>query len=560
MENQIIVNVDRRQTRVAILEDKRLAELLYERESSVVGNIYLGRVENVVSALDAAFVDCGIEKNVFLHVSDALLEEPTRAQMRRKMESLPPIRTVVKKGDEFLVQVTKGPVEAKGARATRRISLPGRYLVLMANGRGKVGVSKKLADDKERERLRSLAEKIKPEGFGIIVRTNAEGIGRTELEADVKFLMRLWRSIQGKMRQVEAPALVHEDLSLVFEVVRDVLSTRTSEFVVDDKVTYDKVLNIVDNVAPRLRNRIRLYKDAEPIFSRYEIEQQTERALRPQVWLPHGGWINIEPTEALTVIDVNTGKFTGSGSLQETVLRTNLEACDEIARQLRLRGIGGIIVVDLIDMDKQRHRAQVTSAFRKAFASDRMRTRIMHITPLGLVEMTRKRTGDSLAQQLQTECPWCNGRGRVLSPETVALRAIADLRAQVRGNGAKDYALFAAPAVALTLVGPHGEEARRLEEELGAQLFIRTGEHFHPERYDIEPGRGRELRKKYLPYRTGSKLQIEPGQALPVSQAGLVAAVNGYIVEVPEASPDRDQPLRARLTKVDRSYGIATPL
>ncbi len=556
MENKIIVNVDRRQTRVAILEDGRLAELAHERESDVVGNIYLGRVESVVAALDAAFVDCGIEKNVFLHVSDALVEEPTRAQMRHKMESLPPIKSVVKKGEEFLVQVTKAPLEAKGARATRRISLPGRYLVLMADGRGKVGVSKKIEDDKERERLRRLAEKLKPEGFGIIVRTNAEGAGRAELEADIKFLMRLWRSIQGRARQVKAPALVHEDLSLVFEVVRDVFSSQTTEFVIDDKVTYDKVLNIVDHVARRLRNRIKLYKGPEPIFDHYEITPQIERALRPKVWLPHGGWINIEQTEALTAIDVNTGKFTGSGSLEETVLRTNLEACDEIARQLRLRRIGGIIVIDFIDMDKQRHRTQVTTALRKAFANDRMRTRIMHITPLGLVEMTRKRTGQSLAQQLQTECPYCNGHGRVLAPETVAFRVIADLRARVSEAEEPAYAVVAAPSTTLALIGPHGEEAAALEEELGVQLFIRANEHFHPERYEITADNVRALRRRLVTYRVGSKLTIQPEQVLRVPQAGLVACVGGYIVEVPDASPDSEQPTRVRLTRVDRSYGV----
>ncbi len=539
---------------MAIVEDGRLAEVMYEREESVVGNIYLCRVEDVVAGLDAAFVNCGIEKNVFLHVSDAIANGNNRSRR------LPAISKVVKKGEQFLVQVTKGPLETKGARATRSISLPGRYLVLMADGHGKVGVSKKIDDDAERQRLRKLAAKVCPPDFGIIVRTQAQGAGRGELESDINFLQKLWRSIQAKTRQAQAPALIHEDLSLVFEVVRDVLSAEVDEFILDDKVTYDQVLNLLDNVAPDLRHCAQLYRHAEPIFTHYGIEQEIDKALRSKVWLPHGGYINIEQTEALTTIDVNTGKFTGTGSLAETVLRTNLEAADEIARQLRLRDIGGIIVIDFIDMDKRRHRREVSMVLRQAFAEDRMRTRIMHITRLGLVEMTRKRTEENLAQKLQTACPCCGGSGHILAADTVAMRAIQQLRSMAANGEVGAAVVIADPIVSLAIVGPHGTGATELEQELGMKLFVRASEEIHPEQFDLRPGDPRELAEEYRRYDVGEIIQINSDQMLSVPHAGLIANVHGYIVEVPEASPNREGPLKVRLTKADNSYGRGTLL
>ena len=559
MASEIIVNVNSRETRVAILDDGRLAELMYERGESVVGNIYLGKVENTVPGLDAAFVDCGIERNVFIHVSDAVEEEPSRHQMRHKMNGFPPIDQVIKQGQEILVQVVKGPVELKGARATRRISLPGRFIVLTCDGRGGAGVSKKIADEQERARLRELAQAVKPEGFGIIVRTRAEGVQRKELEDDVKFLTKLWRSIQGKAKQQKAPALIHEDLSLVFEVVRDVLAVSTARFVIDDKITYDKVLNVVDNVEQRLRKRVELYKGDEPIFTHFGIEQQIDRALHPKVWLPHGGYINVEQTEALTTIDVNTGRFTGS-SLEETVLRTNLEATEEIARQLRLRDVGGIIVIDFIDMDKRKHRDQVTAALRNAFKDDRMRTRIMHITRLGLVEMTRKRTGESLEQQLTTVCPCCDGHGFVLSATTMAGRIAEELRVRGVSKEAEAFAVVANPKVALSLIGPDGHAIEALEEEASALLYIRSDPGMHPERYEIVPGTKKDVEKQFPVLRKGRRVNVTPEDFIHVPGACLVADYKGIVVEVPEISSGHDGELSLRITRGDRSFVRASPV
>ncbi len=560
METDIIVNVATPRTRVAIMQDGELAELLLESEDRVVGNIYLARVENVVPGLDAAFVDCGMDKNAFLHVSDAMETEPSRAQMRRKMESFPPIKEVVKNGDQFLVQVTKGPVDAKGARATRRLALPSRSTVLMADGRGKVGVSKKIEDDQERARLRELAVKTKPEGFGMIVRTRAEGADRKDFEADVKFLMKLWRSIQARARQEKAPALIYEDLSLVFEVLRDVFDPNVRNFVVDDKITYDKVLNLLNTLAPELRPRVKLYREEEPIFAHYNVEQEIERTLRRKVWLPKGGYIAIDPTEALTAIDVNTGKFTSTKRLEDTVLRTNLEAATAIARQLRLRDIGGIIVIDFIDMDNPRHRRQVTAALKAALEADRMRTRIMHITRLGLIEMTRKRTGQSLTRQMLVPCPCCEGTGRIHSPETVATRLAEALRQAALQHPGQAFLVQANPDVVLLHVGPQGTVAAQTEQRLGRNVYFRGVPDMHPETFEVTPDSDRNLKKNHLTLRKGQKIALESDDVISRPEEGLVALRDGYLIEVSGVAAEAAFPLQVRLTDVQRSHATAEPM
>ena len=559
MDTDIIVNVGTPRTRVAILEDGRLAELLLEGEERVVGNVYLGKVENVVPGLDAAFMDVGMERNVFLHVSDAMEEEPSRAQMRKKMESFPPIKEVVKPGQEFLVQVTKGPVDAKGARASRRIALPSRNLVLMCDGRGKVGVSKKIEDEEERARLRDLGQKTKPEGFGMIVRTRAEGADKKEFDADIRFLMKLWRSIQTKAKQEKAPALIYEDLTLVFEVLRDVFDLNVRSFIVDDKVTYDKVLNLLNSLAPELRGRVKLYKDKEPIFVHYGIEEEIEKALRRKVWLPKGGYIGIDATEALTTIDVNSGKFTSTKRLEDTVLRTNLEAAEEIARQLRLRDIGGIIVIDFIDMDNPRHRRQLTAALKTALEADRMKTRIMHITRLGLIEMTRKRTGQSLAKQLQVNCPCCEGTGKILSPEAVATKIAEAMRQASLGTNVKAMMVKANAQVARQLIGERGSTVAEAEKRLEKNIYIRGDEGMHPESYEIVTGDEKTFKKTYQPYRKGQKITIEKEDLLSGAGEGLVAMIDGYIINVPDVSPGTETPLTIRLVELERSYAEGTP-
>jgi len=554
MTKKIVVNVSRRETRVAMLEDGRLAELKLERERDVLGNVYTGTVENVVSGLDAAFVECGLDRNVFLHVSDAVLEEPTRQMLRRKMDSFPPIAEVLQPGQELLVQVTKGSVGSKGPRATRRISLPGRYLVLMVQGGNKVGVSRKIADEAERERLRDLGEKVKPEGMGIIIRTRAEGVGRTELQHDVTFLTRLWSSIQRRAKRTPAPAVIHEDLSLVFEIIRDVFSAEVEELVVDDAEIHAKVQNLVGSIAPELKARVKLYEGTKPLFVELDIEKQIERSLRPRVWLPQGGHIHIDQTEALTAIDVNSGKFTGARSLTDTVLRTNLQAVEEVVRQVRVRDIGGIIVVDFIDMDNPRHRREVMAKLKEEMKKDRVRTRVVHLTPLGLVEMTRKRTGDPLNAQLQSSCPCCEGRGRITSVETLAIRIEERLRELAAKDGARDFRVTCSPGACLQLLGVDGSEIGLLEEELGRRIHVRCSSSIHPERFVVHTGAPDGLTKDGLPFTPGEVITIEPSQALDITSEGLLASVDGCLVHVPDESHTIDQPCEVRLVEVTRSY------
>ncbi len=560
MSRKILANVTPRQTRVAIVQGGELSELFVERGERIVGNIYKARVENAVPGLDAAFVECGLDKNVFLHVSDLLPEDETRGRGRGRKggKNAPKVADVVKKGDERLVQITKGPLGDKGARGTCSISLPGRYLVLMTDASEKVGVSKKIEDEEERRRLRDLGHEVRPDDFGIIVRTRAQGATKAELQDDVRFLTRLWQTIQGRAQQAKAPTLINEDLSLVLEILRDVFSADIEEFQIDDKVTYDKVLNLLHNIAPHLRDRVHLYRDGKPIFTHFGVEKQIERALQPKVWLPHGGWINIEQTEALIVIDVNTGKFTGK-NLEDTVLRTNLEASDEVARQLRLRDMGGIIVIDFIDMDKPGHRKQVTQALRKAFESDRMKTRILHITRLGLVEMTRKRTGESLANRLQVTCPCCGGHGLLLSAETVAGNIEREIREQVREDGAKFFHVIASPQVVLALIGDQGQFIDELEEELGCEIYARGDNSKHPESYVLTRLKDKRDTRDLKSLKVNRKLEITEQHLFPISHPSTVACVDGVLFFLPEVSPDQEPPIKARTTVVAHSYARGTP-
>jgi len=555
MEQQIVVNAGVRETRMALLENGKLAELKIDRHESTVGNVYKGRIENVVPGLDAAFVNIGQDRNAFLYVADAMEEEPPLRA--RRSGSLPPIGKVVHPGQEMLVQVTKGPIGRKGGRVTSRVSLPGRYCVLMAQGGRKVGVSRKIEDAKERERLRKLAEKLRPGDFGLIVRTRAEGTSTAELSRDVRFLRRVWRGLRDRAAKAKAPALVYEDVGPVYGIVRDVFSEAVGELVVDDQDVYKRIVSLVQATAPQLRPRIRLYDQKQPIFEAYGVQEEIEKALRRRVWLEKGGCIVIEQTEALTTVDVNTGKFTGAQRLAQTVLQTNLEAVEEIGRQLRLRDIGGIVVIDFIDMENPRHRREVMDALRERFKRDRMKTRIIHLTPLGLVEMTRKRTGESLRQKMSTACECCEGRGYVLSADTIAAQAEAQLQRWVQKTKSEAFLVTTSPQVALELVGESGDYVTLLEQRWSRAIYIRSDEHMHPERFRIEPGKQRTIERQFLPYKVGQVIEIQARQVISQPPRPVVAAVNGYTVHLPEGTPPITNGLRVRLEEVHHSYALA---
>lgn len=563
MSKEIIVNIDNRETRVAIIEQGRLVELHIEREERIVGSLYKARVVNVLPGMDAAFVDIGLERNAFLYAGDVIPEADeadTEGNDRERnheevLETSSRIRDLVKPGQELLVQVVKAPRGTKGARVSTRISLPGRYLVLMPEGNN-VGVSRKIEGVQERERLRKIAYKLRHLPCGLIVRTEAEGRGEAELRQDYEFLWRLWEQIQQKFQQTPQPGVVHQDLSLVYKIVRDVFSSDVAKFVIDSREHYEKVLDLVNFIAPKLKNRVIYYSDPEPIFDRYGIEPEIERLTRHKVWLKSGGYITIDETEAVTAIDVNTGKFIGTTSLADTILKTNLDAATEIARQLRLRDLGGIIILDFIDMANPKDRQHLMTALEKALKKDRVRTKITYLSPLGLIEMTRKRTGESLTQILTEPCPYCRGRGRVLSAETLAAKIEREVRRLCIDTDHEAFLITLNPRVAAYFIGPQGEMIERLERETHRALFVRANEKYHQEDYRIVPGDLQEMERQIVRYRPGQVVECqipeEPFLMLPRS----VAWCDGYFIDLANGGEHLGQRVKARLIHVHRSFAI----
>lgn len=404
MKREIIMDVSAARTRVALLEEGVLVELYIEENPGerLVGNIYRGRVKNVLPGMQAAFVDIGLAKNAFLYVEDLLPPGTT---------FLPRISDLVKPGQEIVVQVVKEPMGAKGAKVTTRITLPGRYLVLMPTV-NYVGISRRITEEAERERLRELATRYRPSGMGLIVRTAARDAGEEEFAREANLLAGLWEKICRRAREQPVPSLIHRDLELVQRILRDVFTEEVHYLVVNSRAAYEGIMDWLELTAPGLKYRVFL-KEGEDLFGLYGVEPEIRRALARKVWLGCGGYLVFDQTEALTVIDVNTGKYVGGATLEETVLKTNLEAAKEIARQLRLRNIGGIIIIDFIDMPREDHRQRVLEALEEELKKDRTRTQVLGITQLGLVEVTRKKTRPSLAEMLLRPCPCCEGQGWV---------------------------------------------------------------------------------------------------------------------------------------------------
>jgi ribonuclease E len=396
---------------VAILEDGDLVENYVARTAkrSLVGNVYLGKVQNVLRGMEAAFVDIGQPRNAVLYVGEVVTDEDVEGDAHQ------PIDKVLQAGESVLVQVTKDAMGTKGARLTTELSLAGRYLVLVPGGSGN-GISRRL-EDNERLRLRDIARRIRPEGFGVIVRTAAQGVSEEELGRDVERLSRLWEQIDERAKGGSAPLEIYVEPDLTIRVVRDLFSGEFDRLVIEDADTHSRVVNYLKAVAPDLVDRVELHQGEEGLFDSHNATDQLRKALERKVWLPSGGYIVIDRAEALTVIDVNTGRYVGRTSLEDTVVKTNLEAAAEVVRQLRLRDIGGIIIIDFIDMLQARNREQVLKEFRRELERDRTRTQVIGISPLGLVEMTRKNVSESLLEALGSPCPTCAGRGVVIDDE-----------------------------------------------------------------------------------------------------------------------------------------------
>jgi len=534
-------------------------EYRVEREERVVGSIFKGIVQNVLPGMDAAFVDIGLERNAFLYVADILPDDTgdnspasiKRSELRRRK-----IKDLLRPGQEIMVQVTKGPRGTKGARVSTRIALPGRYVVLMPEG-NHVGVSRKIEDRNERDRLRHVGDQILPEGFGLILRTECEGRTLAELKSDVGFLVQLWSQVMEAAKRQRAPVSIHRDQTLLYRTIRDMFGDEISKMVIDDPEEYEKVHLVAKVVAPNLRDKIFLYDRDVPIFDYYQIEKDLDRLLQHKVWLKSGGYLVIDEMEALTAIDINTGKQVGTTSLNETIIKANLEAAEEVCRQLRLRDMGGIIVTDFIDMEAAEDRKRVLDHFTKRLERDRARTRVGKISSLGLVEMTRKRTGESVTEAITDLCPTCAGRGRIPSRETISLWIERDMRRRLTEPGTA-FLVEAHPAVIETLIGADGESVEELEHELNRALYLRASFENAFEEYTIRPGTIEEFEKSQMGYRRAQVLECNVrSSSFEHSQKSVGWTDRGYYIELLDGNDYVGNRVKVCLQDIRRSYAVA---
>jgi ribonuclease G len=507
VKREILMSTVATETRVAILEDDLLVELMVDRPDSarIIGDIYLGRVEAVLPGIQAAFVDIGTDKAAFLHVSDVAQEEdedgeeveeeeddasadPDRNGGRRRSRRYAPIQDIIKKGQELLVQVTKEPISTKGPRVTAHISLPGRFLVYMP-GSDHVGVSRKIEDREERARLRSLAQEILPNGAGgLIVRTVGEELTRETFQRELNSLLSTWKQIQRKSGRARAPAVIHREAKLIKGIIRDLFSVKVDSLIIDSPEVHKEVRQYLEGVDPSLLERVRLYDESLPLFDAYEIETEIQEAFQRRVMLPSGGYIIIEPTEALVSIDVNTGRYTGKKDPEKTILRTNIDAAREIARQLRLRDIGGIVVCDFIDMESKQNREKVLQELRQHLSKDRARTKAFQVSELGLIEMTRQRVRPSLYQMQTAACPTCGGSGRIFTPETVVRRIERAVRRISAEGKERSLLVRVHPEVALFILEQEPGFLRRIEKESRLSLTLRDDPLMNQDRFRLVSG------------------------------------------------------------------------
>ena len=511
MHRKLVINDAHHETRVALLEDGNIVELFIERddESDIAGNIYKGKVQRVLPGIQAAFVDIGLNQAAFIYVDDVLsdriddiepynnpdnddegfenrletIDDATSAT-DLKGDPIVPIEDLIAEGQEIMVQVAKSPIGTKGARVTSYISLPGRFLVLMPTSTH-VGISRRIEDADERNRLKDIVQYLRREPFGYIVRTAAEGMPEEKIASEMTFLSNLWANIKDKNRTGAAPSLLHQELSLSLRAVRDLMINEAESMVIDSQDGHEKILGFLDTYMPRLKENVGFHQDAEPIFDAYNLEGDISRALKKKVWLKSGGYVVIEHTEALVAIDVNTGRYVGKHNLEETILKTNLEAVREIAYQMRLRDIGGIIIIDFIDMQKKTNQEKVFHELKEACNKDRSKTHILPISELGLIQMTRKRNKKPLSRMLCEPCHYCEGEGYLISKQSICYNIYRELLRDIRDSNSTRLTLKVNPQIAELL---HGEENRlinKIESTSRKQIVIYPNPNFHIEEFEI---------------------------------------------------------------------------
>jgi len=484
MTHEILINVTPQETRVAMLEQAVVQELHVERASArgLVGNIYLGKVARVLPGMQSAFVEIGLERAAFLHIADIW----EHRQNGHGGGDHKPIEKILHEGQALLVQVIKDPIGTKGARLSTQVSLAGRLLVFLPQD-SHIGISQRIEDEAERESLRGKLQTLLPEGTagGFIIRTMAEAATERELQTDVGYLTKLWRDLTVRSREAPAPSLLYQDLNLALRVLRDMTTEETSRVLVDSRETYVRMQDFARDYTPALAERMQHYIGERPLFDLHGVEEEIEKALGRRVDLKSGGYLIIDQTEAMTTIDVNTGGFVGGRSFDDTIFKTNLEAAQVIARQLRMRNLGGIIIIDFIDMENTDHRASVLSELDKALEKDRTRLTVNGFTQLGLVEMTRKRTRESLAHILCQQCPMCQGRGELKTAQTVCYEVLRDILREAKQFNAREFRILASQAVIDMFLDEESQGLAMLGDFIGKPISLQVETLYTQEQYDI---------------------------------------------------------------------------
>ncbi len=504
MTTEILINSRRYEVRIALVENGNLTEFHLQRptEKGLMGNIYLGRVVRVLPGMQAAFVDIGLERTGFLYVDDVYI---TPSEIERRTAELEPtglpavaepvrqdrrggpthnIEDLLREGQEIMVQVSKDPIGTKGARLTCQITLPGRNLVFIPQT-DHIGISRKIEDETVRNELRSLIEDLRPKDVGFIARTVAEHATREDVEADMEFLMLLWEEILDQKPRAKIPSLLYEDLDITLRSVRDLFTSDVDYLIIDNEKSYEKLMHFVNTFTPQLKSKISLYRGDLPLFEAYGIDAEISKALEKKVWLRSGGYIIIESTEALTVIDVNTGRFVGKDDLNETIFKTNMEAAKEIAYQLRLRNIGGIIIIDFIDMEEEHHREELFNSFREAVKKDKSRINILKLSEFGLVQMTRKRHSENLNQMMCEPCHYCTGEGVLKSRRTICYEIFRKISRNSSHTGGSTVTVRVHPRIADMLLKEEETTVNQLEADIGKRLVIAPAKDLHIEKYEI---------------------------------------------------------------------------
>jgi ribonuclease G len=567
MKKTILVSADRGETRVAVLESKTkggkrdVAELYIERRGrrSIVGNIYKGKVDNVLPGMEAAFVDIGLERNGFLHVDEIVLPNGKQAPRRGRGSGGPKIGDLIKSGQEILVQVVKDPLKSKGARLSMNLSIAGRYLVYAPQGSG-VGVSRRLSES-ERDRLRKMVDRTYKGPGGLIVRTAAHGAKKSDFVREVGYLHKLYDVLERRAEKTKGLGLIFQEADLPVRVLRDVFLSDFEKAVIDSPKQFDRVTGFFQRTAPELVEKVELYEDPKPLLEKWGIDKEIESTLVRRVDLPSGGYLIIDYTEALTVIDVNSGSFTGrgKGGLEETITRVNTEAAEEAVRQLRLRDIGGIIVIDFIDMARARNRDKVLKTLRKALDADKSKSYVVEVSPLGLVEMTRQNITDGVREILTAPCPTCAGEGVVLSAETVALDALRQMR-EMAVQDHEAFLLRVNPKVAAKLIEPDSGLAE-LEAETGKQFHFEGGDALSIDTFElVEAGSRAQVEELALPFKVGEEVLVTIEEPHMYNADDAVARIDSYIVSVSGGGPFVGDRKMVRIERVERAAAVASLL